>query len=101
MKACATPCSSECPAGTDIPNYMAHYRAGDLEGAARILMQANPLPMMTSRVCAHTCQTKCNRCSTDEAVAIHSVERVIGDYIMAHSDTFYKAPKRKTARRLR
>ena len=54
MKAGITPCSAECPANTDIPAYMARYRAGDMEGAARILMQANPLPMMTSRVCAHT-----------------------------------------------
>ena len=100
MKACKTPCSAECPAGTDIPNYMAHYRKGDLEGAARILMQANPLPMMTSRVCAHTCQTKCNRCSTDEAVAIHRVERVVGDYIMAHLDEFYKAPAKETGKKI-
>lgn len=100
MKACKTPCSAECPAGTDIPNYMAHYRKGDLEGAARILMQANPLPMMTSRVCAHTCQTKCNRCSTDEAVAIHSVERVVGDYILAHLDEFYKAPAKETGKKI-
>lgn len=100
MKACKTPCSAECPAGTDIPNYMAHYRKGDLEGTARILMQANPLPMMTSRVCAHTCQTKCNRCSTDEAVAIHSVERVVGDYIMAHLDEFYKAPAKETGKKI-
>ena len=100
IKACKTPCSAECPAGTDIPNYMAHYRKGDLEGAARILMQANPLPMMTSRVCAHTCQTKCNRCSTDEAVAIHSVERVVGDYIMAHLDEFYKAPAKETGKKI-
>lgn len=100
MKACKTPCSAECPAGPDIPNYMAHYRKGDLEGAARILMQANPLPMMTSRVCAHTCQTKCNRCSTDEAVAIHSVERVVGDYIMAHLDEFYKAPAKETGKKI-
>ena len=100
MKACKTPCSAECPAGTDIPNYMAHYRKGDLEGAARILMQANPLPMMTSRVCAHTCQTKCNRCSTDEAVAIHSIERVVGDYIMAHLDEFYKAPAKETGKKI-
>lgn len=100
MKACLTPCSVECPAGTDIPNYMAHYRQGDMDGAARILMQANPLPMMTSRVCAHTCQTKCNRCSTDEAVAIHSVERVVGDYIMAHLDDFYKAPEQETGKRI-
>lgn len=98
MKVGITPCSAGCPANTDIPGYMAKYRAGDLEGAARILMQANPLPMMTSRVCAHTCQTKCNRCSTDESVAIHSVERVVGDYILAHLDQFYKAPEKETGK---
>lgn len=100
MKVGLTPCTGECPAHTDIPAYMARYRAGDMEGAARILMQANPLPMMTSRVCAHTCQSKCNRCSTDEAVAIHSVERVVGDYIMEHLDTFYKAPEKETGKRI-
>lgn len=100
MKVGITPCSAECPANTDIPGYMAKYRAGDIEGAARILMQANPLPMMTSRVCAHTCQTKCNRCSTDESVAIHSVERVVGDYILEHLDTFYKAPAKETGKKI-
>ncbi|WP_302325450.1 FAD-dependent oxidoreductase [Enterocloster lavalensis] len=100
MKAGITPCSAECPANTDIPAYMARYRAGDMEGAARILMQANPLPMMTSRVCAHTCQVKCNRCSTDEAVAIHSVERVVGDYVMEHLEQFYSAPKQETGKKI-
>lgn len=100
MKVGITPCSAECPAGTDIPAYMAKFREGDLEGAARILMQANPLPMMTSRVCAHTCQNKCNRCSTDEAVAIHSVERVVGDYILENLDKFYKAPEKETGKKI-
>lgn len=98
MKTGLTPCSTECPAGTDIPGYMAKFREGDIEGAATILMQYNPLPMMTSRVCAHTCQTKCNRCTTDENVSIHSVERVLGDYIMEHLDTFYPAPKSETGK---
>lgn len=100
MKAGITPCSAECPANTDIPAYMACYRAGDMDGAAKILMQANPFPMMTSRVCAHTCQTKCNRCSTDESVAIHSVERVVGDYIMEHADRFYPAPEKETGKKI-
>ncbi|MGN0159547.1 MAG: FAD-dependent oxidoreductase [Brotaphodocola sp.] len=100
MKVSTTPCSAECPAGTDIPAYMAKFRAGDLESAARILMQANPLPMMTSRVCAHTCQSKCNRCSTDESVAIHSVERVLGDYILEHLDKFYKAPEKESGKKI-
>lgn len=100
MKVGITPCTAECPANTDIPAYMAKYREGDMEGAARILMQANPFPMMTSRVCAHTCQNRCNRCSTDESVAIHSVERVVGDYIMDHIDLFYKAPEKETGKKI-
>lgn len=100
MKVGTTPCSAACPAGTDIPAYMARFRAGDLEGAAKILMQANPMPMMTSRVCAHTCQEQCNRCSTDESVAIHSVERVVGDYILDHLDVFYKAPEKETGKKI-
>lgn len=92
MKAGLTPCSIECPAGTDIPAYMAKVREGDIFGAAHLLMQYNPLPMMTSRVCAHTCQSKCNRNTSDQSVSIHSVERIVGDYILEHSDEFYKAP---------
>jgi hypothetical protein len=56
MKANTTPCTVSCPANTNIPAYMEKLRAGDLKGAATILMQANPIPMITSRVCAHFCQ---------------------------------------------
>lgn len=100
MKAGATPCSVECPAGTDIPAYMAKVRAKDMAGAARILMQYNPLPMMTSRVCAHTCQTKCNRASSDQSVSIHSVERVVGDYILEHAGDFFKAPSFESGKKI-
>lgn len=96
MKAHTTPCSIQCPANTDIPAYMDRLRAGDVEGAARILMEANPLPMITSRVCAHTCQEQCNRCDFDESVSIHGVERYVGDYILEHTDRFYQAPEKET-----
>ena len=99
MKAGVTPCSAECPAGTDVPAYMEKMREGDIAGAAAILMQYNPLPMMTSRVCAHTCQTQCNRNSTDESVSIHSVERVVGDYILEHADDYFKAPASETGKK--
>ena len=98
MKVHSTPCSMECPAHTDIPGYMAKLRKGDFEGAARILMQANPMPMLTSRVCAHFCQNGCNRQSTDESVAVHSVERCVGDYILENMDKFYAAPEKETGK---
>ena len=100
MKVHTTPCSVQCPANTDIPDYMERLREGDVEGAAHILMEANPIPMITSRVCAHTCQEQCNRCGSDESVSIHGVERYVGDYILEHPDTFYRAPETETGHKV-
>jgi hypothetical protein len=62
---------------------------GDIKGAATIVMQANLIPMITSRVCAHFCQDGCNRKTTDQAISAHAVERSVGDYILENLDTFY------------
>lgn len=99
MKTGATPCTLECPAGTDIPAYMEQIRKGDWDEAARIIMQANPFPMLTSRVCPHTCQEHCNQCQNGDPVSIHSVERALGDHILAHAGQFYKAPEQETGKK--
>ena len=91
-KVSATPCQQECPAATDIPAYQAQIRKGNWDAAAEIIMQVNPLPMMTGRVCAHFCQDKCNQCQFGEAVNINGVERTLGDYILDNTDKFYAAP---------
>ena len=93
MKAHCTPCTGNCPAGTDIPAYMEELRKGNVDKAAEIIMKVNPMPMLTSRVCAHTCQDGCNRGCNDESVAISHVERSVGDYILDHADKFYTAPE--------
>lgn len=100
MKAHITPCSAKCPANTDIPGYMEELRKGNLDGAAYILMEANPIPMVTARVCAHTCQEECNRCPGGDAISIHSVERYVGDYILEHTDKFYQPPKNETGKKV-
>lgn len=100
MKAGITPCSAECPAGTDIPGYMQKIRENDWDGAAQIIMQVNPMPMLTSRVCPHTCQTKCNQCQHGDSVSIHAVERTLGDYILEHADRYYQAPGEETGKRV-
>lgn len=100
MKTGATPCTAECPAGTDIPAYMEQIRKGNWEAAARIIMQANPLPMLTSRVCPHTCQEHCNQCQNGDSVSIHSVERALGDYILENTDLFYQAPASETGKKV-
>ncbi|MDR0819529.1 MAG: FAD binding domain-containing protein [Oscillospiraceae bacterium] len=91
-------CKANCPAGTDIPTYLAFLRAGNWDAAAEIIMQVNPMPAITARVCAHFCQQNCNRCRKDEGVQSGTTERVVGDYIFANADKFYKAPKTETGK---
>ena len=45
------PCSSNCPAHTNIPSYLSRVRNGNLMEAARILLDFNPIPAITGRVC--------------------------------------------------
>ena len=98
MRVGPTPCSQSCPAGTDIPSYLALFREGDWDEAARTILQSNPMPAITSRVCAHFCHTGCNRCQTDESVLICGVERVLGDYILENSGKFHTPPENETGK---
>lgn len=99
MKVHATPCSSECPAGTDVPGYLDQLRKGDYDAAAKIILRYNPMPMLTSRICPHPCQDKCNQCEHGDSVNIHGMERTLGDYILAHADEYYKAPEKCTGKK--
>ena len=92
-------CSQECPAGTDIPGYMQKIREGDWDAAAEIILNANPMPMLTARICPHNCQNVCNQKFYGDAVSIHSVERTLGDYILENADKFYKAPEKETGKK--
>ncbi len=89
----STPCSSDCPAHIDIAGYMEKIREGDMTGAAEILLDSNPIPAITGRICPHFCEEECNRGGLDEAISIRSVERVLGDYILENVDKFIHAPK--------
>lgn len=93
-------CSSNCPAHVDIPEYLAKLRAGDIDGAAAILLASNPIPAITSRVCTHFCQMNCKRRDYDENVNIGGMERFVGDYILEHSDHFMAPPKEESGKQV-
>ena len=95
-----TPCSEGCPNDVEIPSYMSKIREGDPAGAAKILMQDNPLPAITGRVCPHFCESECNRSETDEAVSIRAVERYIGDYVLENPGAMYAAPERELKKKI-
>ncbi len=95
-----TPCTSACPANVDIPSYLNAIRDGDLAGAAGILLNSNPLPSITGRVCPHYCEQDCNRAEYDEAISIRSIERFMGDYILENANETYQPPQSETQRRV-
>lgn len=95
-----SPCTQGCPAATDIPGYMAQLREGNVAGAAQIILKSNPMPALTSRVCAHFCQDGCNQSGHGDSVAARNVERFVGDYALRHRELFYRAPAESTGKRV-
>jgi NADPH-dependent glutamate synthase beta subunit-like oxidoreductase/Pyruvate/2-oxoacid:ferredoxin oxidoreductase delta subunit len=77
------PCNAGCPTGVDIEGYMNLLREGRTAEALSLLLRENPMPAITGRVCHHPCETACNRAGFDEPVAVHLVERALGDEILA------------------
>ncbi|MDJ0628911.1 MAG: FAD-dependent oxidoreductase [Rhodobacter sp.] len=77
------PCHAACPAGEDQQAWFAKMQEGHAQEAWLNLVTANPLPAVTGRVCPHPCETACNRAAIDGALAIHNVERWLGDEAIA------------------
>jgi NADPH-dependent glutamate synthase beta subunit-like oxidoreductase/Pyruvate/2-oxoacid:ferredoxin oxidoreductase delta subunit len=77
------PCHHACPAGEDAQAYLACMQAGHNKMAWETIVSVNPIPAITGRVCPHPCEAACNRGQHDEPVAIHAVERFLGDEAIA------------------
>ena len=78
-----SPCMVACPAGTDIRGYNALVQQGRLEEAAHVLLQKNPFPAVTGRVCFRPCEKQCARNNVDDAVNINALEQFLGDLPVA------------------
>lgn len=76
------PCAAACPTAIDVAGYMSLLREGRIDEASELILRENPMPAVTGRVCNHPCEGRCNRARFDEAVAIHAVERMLGDRIL-------------------
>ncbi len=74
------PCNYYCPANEPVQKYLALTLEGKFEEAYLTILEKNPFPAITGRVCYHPCEIGCNRGNFDESVAIHAVERFLGDY---------------------
>ncbi|HKT99210.1 MAG TPA: NAD(P)-dependent oxidoreductase [Paraburkholderia sp.] len=80
------PCVAACPTGIDIPSFIRKIGNGNLKGAARDILSANPLGGMCARVCPTEilCEGACVRNHQDgEPVRIGALQRHATDFQMA------------------
>jgi NADH-quinone oxidoreductase subunit F len=77
-------CQHACPAGIDVPNYVAAIAADKYEKSVEIIRERNPFPAVCGRICIHPCELKCRRGELDEPVAIRSLKRFASDWYFDH-----------------
>ena len=53
------PCHMACPAGIDIPSYMALVGQGRFVEALEVIRQDNPFPWVCGLICPHPCERAC------------------------------------------
>ena len=77
-------CQHACPAGIDVPNYVAAIARGKYERAVEIIRERNPFPAVCGRICIHPCEFKCRRGELDDPVAIRALKRFVSDWYFDH-----------------
>ena len=76
----AAPCQKGCPAGIDVPSYVALTASGHYEQALEIVRADNPFPSVCGRICNHGCEVTCTRGEVDSPIAIMQLKRFISDF---------------------
>ena len=73
------PCVALCPAGVDIPGYIALVHEGRCEDAVRLIRKDNPFPSACAYICEHPCEARCRRNMIDNAINIRALKRYAVD----------------------
>ena len=74
------PCVAMCPAGVDVPGYMALIGAGRNEDAVRLIRKDNPFPTACAYICEHPCEARCRRGMIDAPVNVRGMKRYAVDH---------------------
>ena len=73
------PCVAMCPAGVDIPGYIALVKVGRFADAVRLIRKDNPFPTACAYICEHPCESRCRRNMVDDAINIRGLKRAAVD----------------------
>ena len=72
-------CSHTCPAGVNVPEYVALIAQRRPKEAVQLIRRRNPFPSVCGRVCDCPCEAKCRRGDLDDAVSIRALKRFASD----------------------
>ncbi len=72
-------CSHTCPAGVNVPEYVALIAQQRPVEAVELIRKRNPFASVCGRVCDCPCEAKCRRGDVDEAVSIRALKRFAAD----------------------
>lgn len=75
----STPCGHACPAGVNVPEYVALIAEGRIEAAIDVIRRRNPFVSVCGRVCDHPCEARCRRADLDQPLAIRALKRYATD----------------------
>lgn len=75
----AAPCNLNCPAGTDVVNFIHLLSQGKYQEGWELILNTNPFPGVCGRVCPHPCEHECNRGNLGGRLNVHTLERFLAD----------------------
>lgn len=72
-------CVKSCPAGVDIPGYIALVQQGRYADVVRLIRRDNPMPTTCAYICEHPCENRCKRTIIDAPVNIRGLKKMAVD----------------------
>lgn len=87
------PCQMACPAGIDVPTYVALIAQGRDAEAIEVIRKDNPFPWVCGLVCTRPCEFMCVRGRIDSPVSIKFLKGFAAERAM--SERRYRNPERE------
>jgi NADPH-dependent glutamate synthase beta subunit-like oxidoreductase/NAD-dependent dihydropyrimidine dehydrogenase PreA subunit len=93
-------CKVGCPAHIDVQGFVSLAVKGKFQEALQLIKLASPFPSICGRVCPHPCESECYRDQIDKPVAVHAIERFLGDMDLKAKKRYMPEMKRKKKERV-
>jgi len=97
---CLAPCTLGCPAGLDIPGFLAAVGAGRFRDAIATIKARIPFAGVLGRICPRFCERTCRRADVDEPIAVRALHRFAADQDLAAATRYVPGRRPSTDKRV-